>query len=244
VSGTVALAGWGHRVGAWDELAATGLDLDARALPGHEPGDGIAPGDCSLAAGAERVAGDWDLLLGWSLGGLAVLEALRSGRARTRALVLIATPPAFLASPAHPAGMDPAVFAEFRDGLAGDPLATLRRFHALQFHGDRAPRSVWAPARVRDRRLALEADPAVLAAWLAVLAGADLTPAPPELTVPTLVLHGAADRVVDPAAADFFAGCGDRVTTRILPGAGHAPHIAHPEETGSHIADFRHHLPR
>jgi pimeloyl-[acyl-carrier protein] methyl ester esterase len=237
-----ALAGWGHRATAWDALAAAGLALDTRALPGHEPGDPTAAGACTLRAAAERVAGEWDLLVGWSLGGLAVLEALRRGLARARGLVLIATPAAFLAGPHYPAGMDPAVFARFRDGLAQDAPATLRRFYTLQFHGDGAPRSAWAPAKIRGRRLALAADPAVLEAWLDVLAGTDLTAHPPALARPTLVIQGEADPVVAPEAADFLAGCGPRVAVHRLPGAGHAPHIAHPQETGERIARFAHEL--
>jgi pimeloyl-ACP methyl ester carboxylesterase len=36
----------------------------------------------------------------------------------------------------------------------------------------------------------------------------------------------------------FFRGCGAQVSGHIIDGAGHAPHIAHPEETGKRIDEF------
>jgi pimeloyl-[acyl-carrier protein] methyl ester esterase len=231
------MAGWGHTAEAWERLTVTGTEVHGLALPGHEPGGDHHP-ERSLAAAGQALAGDWEVVAGWSLGGLAALEALRLGTIRPRGLVLIATPPSFLARPSYPAGLAPDLLADFRSGLAADARATLQRFYALQFRGDRAPRSLWASASTRDRFLALAAEGTALARWLDVLAEADLTAAPPVLDLPVLVLHGDADAVVDPAALDFFAGYGARVTTHLIEGAGHAPHIAHAEETGNRIGEF------
>ncbi|HKJ71260.1 MAG TPA: alpha/beta fold hydrolase [Gammaproteobacteria bacterium] len=233
-----ALAGWGHRAACWDRLAVAGAELAPVCLPGHEPGPGAPAPDCSLAAAAGTLAGDWDVVMGWSLGGLAAVEAVRRGLVRPRGLVLVATPPSFLARPGYPAGQAPQVLAEFRAGLAREPLATLRRFYTLQFRGDRAPRSLWSPARARDRYLATAADPEGLAAWLDVLAAADLSAAPPALELPVLAIHGDADAVVDPAALDFFAAMGPGASVHRVAGAGHAPHITHAEETGRRIGEF------
>lgn len=233
-----ALAGWGHRAGCWEPLAVTGATLAGRSLPGHEPNAGEAPPDCTLAGAAAALAGEWDVVMGWSLGGLAALEAVRAGAVRPRGLVLLATPPSFLARPTYPAGLARETLDGFRTGLANDPPATLRRFYALQFRGDRAPRTRWASPRVRDRYLATPADAGVLSAWLEVLAATDLTAEPPVLDRPVLVLQGAGDAVVDPAAAAFFRGCGPQVTAHVIDGAGHAPHITHAEETGRRIGEF------
>ncbi len=235
------LAGWGHTTASWEPLAAVleglGLTLAGAALPGMD-GKEVAPESCTLGKAAACLPEAPDLLLGWSLGGLAVLEGIRQNRIRPGGLVLIATPPRFIGEPGYPAGMDPARFAAFREGIAEDYPATLRRFYALQFLGDRAPRSRWAAQSARDRFLAVGAGTTVLAAWLEALAAADLTSDPPELSAPTLVLHGAADAVVDPAALDFFRGCGPAVSGHTIAGAGHAPHISHPVATGQRIAEF------
>lgn len=241
----LAVAGWGHTPACWERLQPEGVELTGTALPGHAGADGEAvPGGPDLQGAADALAGDWGLLLGWSLGGLVALEAVRSGAVRPRGLVLLATPPSFLARATYPAGLDPAVFHRFRDGLDRDPAGTLRRFYALQFQGDRAPRSAWAPAATRDRLLATGTPPAVLAGWLEVLGEADLTAEPPRLDLPVLALHGSGDAVVDPAAVEFFLGCGPGVRAHVVRGAGHAPQITHPEETGQQIAGFARDLAR
>jgi len=232
-----AMAGWGHTACCWERLAVPGADMQALSLPDHEP-NGEEPGPCTLGEAAEALAGDWDLVAGWSLGGLAALEALRRNLIRPRGLILIGTPPSFLARPTYPEGQEATVLEAFRAGLADDPAATLRRFYALQFRGEQAPRSAWAPTSVRDRFLANRADPAALARWLDVLAATDLTAEPPALKLPVLVLHGEADAVVSPAAVAFFRNLGEAVSTHIVSGAGHAPHITHAEETGQRIGEL------
>ncbi|SCX92454.1 alpha/beta fold hydrolase [Thiohalorhabdus denitrificans] len=235
----LAVAGWGHTPACWERLQPEGVELTGNALPGHAAAEGEpVPGGPDLRAAANALAGDWGLLLGWSLGGLAALEAVRSGAVRPRGLVLLATPPSFLARATYPAGLDSTVFRRFRDGLDQDPAGTLRRFYALQFQGDRAARSAWAPTAIRDRLLAAGTAPSVLTGWLEVLGEADLTAEPPRLDLPVLVLHGSGDAVVDPAAVEFFLGCGPGVRAHIVRGAGHAPQITHPEETGQQIAGF------
>lgn len=231
-----ALAGWGHRAACWERLAVTGASLEALSLPGHEAAADRA--GCTLAAAAECLAGDWEVVAGWSLGGLAVLEALRRGLIAPRGLVLMATPPSFLARAAYPQGQPPAMLDDFRAGLLADPPATLRRFYALQFRGDEAPRRWWSPATARERFLATGADPQALAAWLDVLGAADLTAEPPALDLPVLVLHGDRDAVVAPSALAFFRDCGAQVSAHAVAGAGHAPHITHAEETGTRIGEF------
>lgn len=231
-------AGWGHRAAVWEGVTVAGGEIHGRALPGHEPEPGMPPPACTLESAAASWAGDWDVVMGWSLGGLAALRGVQQGQFRPRALILVATPPSFLERPGFPAGMPRTHLKGFQSGLNQDLLGTLRRFYALQFRGDRAPRSRWAPAEVRDRYLASDVDPQTLAGWLEVLADTDLTEEPPNLEMPALLIHGSEDAVVDPEAAQFFRDCGTQVSVATITGAGHAPHITHPQETGRRIGDF------
>ena len=224
-----ALAGWGHSAACWGPLAELGLPLHGEATADLAEPD--PPADAIARAGA-RLPAELGILMGWSLGGLVALEA----RARCEGLVLIATPPSFLARARYPAGMAEATFREFRAGVATDPQTALRRFYALQFQGDQALRSQWGAWR--DTVLDQQRPASALLGWLDALAVADLTAAPPSLAVPTLVLHGEADAVVDPAATDFFAELGPQVQVRRIPGAGHAPHISHPDEVAEAIGRF------
>lgn len=224
-----ALAGWGHTGECWEPLAELGMPVH-----GDSPADLAVPEPATEAipAAASALPAELGILMGWSLGGLVALEA----RERCQGLVLIGTPPSFLARTHYPAGMAEADFREFRAGVAADPAAALRRFYALQFQGDQAPRKLWGPWR--DRILDLGRPAVVLLGWLDALAAADLTAAPPRLEVPTLVVHGEADPLVDPVATEFFAGLGPEVSVRRIPGAGHAPHISHPEEVGEAVGRF------
>lgn len=189
-----------------------------------------------LATAVARAAGnlpqDLGILMGWSLGGQIAYRA----HSRCAGLVLIATPPSFLARPSYPAGMAEEVFREFRAAVAADPGSALQRFFALQFRGDEADRRQWAAWR--DAVLDWQRPAEDLVGWLDVLAATDLATDPDPLTVPTLVVHGEGDQVVDPAATQFFAGLGADVTVRPIAGAGHAPHISHPEEVAEAIGRF------
>ncbi|HEV8583917.1 MAG TPA: alpha/beta hydrolase [Methylomirabilota bacterium] len=58
------------------------------------------------------------------------------------------------------------------------------------------------------------------------------------VTAPTLVIWGKEDRLVPPVYADEFTRriAGARLTT--IDGAGHAPHVEHPDKVGRLIAEF------
>ena len=224
-----ALTGWGHTPECWEPLAELGMPVNGVAPPDlADP----RPPEGAIARAAGHLPEELGILMGWSLGGLVALEA----RQRCEGLVLIATPPSFLARPRYPAGMAEATFAEFRAGVASDPRAALRRFYALQFQGDAAPRGHWGGWR--DRILDWNRSADALLGWLDALAGTDLTERPPALQGPTLIVHGEADPVVDAVATEFFAERGPDVQVRRIPGAGHAPHISHPEEVAEAIGRF------
>lgn len=234
----LAMGGWGHRSAVWEALDLPGAEIQPRALPGHEPQPGAPPPECSLEAAAASCRGHWDLVMGWSLGGLAALHAIETGWLHPRALILVAVPPSFLERPGFPAGMPRSQLEELQQGLREDARGALQRFYALQFRGDRAPRSRWAPSEIRDRYLAYDADPEVLSAWLDVLADTDLVSRTPSLEVPVLAVHGSEDPVVSPDSCRFYRDCGWQVAVATIPGAGHAPHITHPHETGKRIGEF------
>ncbi len=71
------------------------------------------------------------------------------------------------------------------------------------------------------RRLAEPQDPAGWQAQAAASLGHDASARLPEITAPTLVLHGTADRVVDPRNADLLADRIDGARLETLRGLGH-----------------------
>lgn len=162
----VMLHGWGVNGAVFSSLLPylEGLDIrvvnlpgfgDAAAEPAHDHIDGLA------RALADKVPQD-AVWLGWSLGGLAATQAAIKGYGRPRALITLASSPAFVAD-AHWPGIKPMVLKQFAGALDGDLQQVIDRFLAIQAMG--AP-SAKADIKVLREKVAQRALPS-----LAALAG-------------------------------------------------------------------------
>jgi pimeloyl-ACP methyl ester carboxylesterase len=78
----------------------------------------------------------------------------------------------------------------------------------------------------------------VLAAGLAVLAGADLRGELSKVKQPALVLHGAHDRIVPPAAARRLAAALPNARFRLLRACAHAPFLSQPSRVAQALREF------
>lgn len=239
----VLVHGWGLHGGVWDSAAAV-LAERFRVTRVDLPGHGRSPLPAGtytldgLAAAVAAVAPPGATWIGWSLGGLVSLAAAAAGAAPRR-LVLVATTPRFVQAADWPHAMAPEVLAGFAADLARDYRATLLRFLALQSRGSERARE-----ELKDLRGRLfahgEPRPEALEGGLAVLRDSDLRPVLPQISVPTLWLHGARDNLSPAAAAAAAAGMMPRGSATVLPGAGHAPFLSHPGAFCAAIEDFLH----
>ncbi len=129
------------------------------------------------------------------------------------------------------------VFAEFSASLTRDVVATLRRFLLLQTQGDAQARQV---ARQLEAALILQAlpDGSVLIETLRWLQTTDLRAMLPEITQPTLVIHGDRDRIAAPAAGEYLAAQLPHARLALLAGAAHAPFISDPDAVCQLMRDF------
>lgn len=235
------LHGWGMNAAVWSEMAARlaqQFRLHCVDLPGH--GASPACGCCTLDALADLLAAELPqrvAVCGWSFGGQVALNwALRKPDQVAR-LVLLATTPRFVRGADWDCGIDAAVLDDFARGLADDYGATLQRFLALQTHGDAERRAVLR--RLRGLILARgEPDPAALVAALRLLRETDLRDRLPRITQPALILHGARDALVPPAAGACLQRMLPHATLEVLAGAAHAPFIAQPRHVARRIAEF------
>ncbi len=104
--------------------------------------------------------------------------------------------------------------------------------------------AVAARAAVRQLRAMLmehgEPEPAALRSGLQWLATADLRADLTAITAPALVLHGQHDRLAPPPAAEFLARQLPAARLELIPSAGHAPFLSHPDATWSALAEFLH----
>ena len=161
------------------------------------------------------------VLVGWSLGGMLLLEALSSllGPPPGR-LVLVGVPPVFTQRPDYPWGQPPAVIRAMRRALKEDPQQVLAEFAEQCLAPGEA-------ALVSQAREAFAAPAAVgtLAAGLDYLLHRDLRPLLPRLPAGAVVIQGQEDRIVPPAQGRFLQEQLAGARLNLLPGAGHLPFL-------------------
>ena len=216
-------------------------------LPGHG-GSEVGPGAYGafrltdevaawLAAVTDRPAD----VVGNSLGGLVATLVASRAPDGVRRLVLL--DPAGVDAP-QPSGLD-SLLAEGGptpggDGAANPLIPTTRaeydRLLDLAFEGDP---EIPGPARDVLARRARDRAP-FLRDLFANIQGdeGDLLPVLPTVRQPTLVVWGAADRVLSPSAGPVWADALPDARLVVLPGVGHAPMMEAPAETARLVADF------
>jgi pimeloyl-[acyl-carrier protein] methyl ester esterase len=233
------LHGWGSSAGVWSELAAR-LAPRFRVHAPDLPGYGAAPA-CdpytletlaeTVARGAPRRCG----VVGWSLGGEVALAWARRAPQQVERLALIGTTPRFTSRPGWPCATAPAVLREFGHRLAADRAGTLARFTAAQARGDaRAGRFAGRLGQLVEA----SATDGALAAGLDVLARADLRRELSRVRQPALVLHGARDRIVPPAAGRRLAAALPHARFTLLRSCAHAPFLSQPDRVARALREF------
>ena len=244
----VLLHGWSLNLRVWDSVArelTRRFRVIAIDLPGHGRSDWDGNAS-SPAAQAWRVhetlapLTERYTLVGWSLGGQFALDLAAAMPAGIERLVLVSTTPRFLAGPGWPFGTAPALLTRLAERLRAGDRRTIDDFLALQVRGN-APRT--GVRVLRSLRAALArhgaAQPAALVHGLQRLRDADLRPALPLVRVPSLVIAGTRDRIVQPGASRALAAlAGGRYLE--FDGAAHAPFLSHPRRFAHVVEGFVH----
>ncbi|WP_309109654.1 alpha/beta hydrolase [Saccharothrix sp.] len=234
----VLVHGWAQSGEAWShQLADPSFRAHALDLRGHgssdAPDDGY--GDSAVWARDLRAVLDHTgpaVLVGWSYGGLVITDYLRAfGTADVRGLVLVGAITEI--GRGRPGGATgPAMRAALPAALSEDPavaVPALAEFYEHQGRFD-GPTRQWmlgtalrVPARVRAALFRRDVGSAE------VLRAVDK---------PTLVVHGTADEVVDPAAGAYAAATIPGAELRHYENTGHAPFLERPERFNADLAAF------
>ena len=235
------LHGWGMNASVWSELAPA-LALHFRVhcidLPGHGASAMCAPYtlDGVVRALAARLPARVTVC-GWSLGAQIALVWARSMPLQVSRLVLIAATPRFVNGAGWSHGVAAGALDAFAADLQRDAAATLARFVALQAQGDDDTRDVLR--YLRARACAGPApDGEALAAGLRILRDSDLRDLLPHVRQPALILQGARDALVPPAAGRFLARALPAATLETMAGAAHAPFATRAARTALSIEEF------
>jgi pimeloyl-[acyl-carrier protein] methyl ester esterase len=235
----VLLHGWGSGAGIWDVLArrlAPHFRIHALSLPGYgaEPvhtARSLRAIVVAIAQAAPRRCG----VIGWSLGGEVALAWARCAQRQVQRLALIATTPCFTSRPGWPCATSRAVLNEFARFLATDRDGTLARFTAAQAKGDARARRV---ASVLHQFNVHGAPTDVLLAGLDVLTNTDMRRDLSLMKQPTLVMHGARDRIVPPAAGRRLAAALPDARFMLLRACAHAPFVSQPGRVAHVLREF------
>lgn len=183
------------------------------------------------------------LWLGWSLGGLFALHAAATRPGQVRGLAMIASSPRFVRAPDWPDAIAPALLHRFAEDLASDYSGTIDRFVALDLidrHAPSAGEDRGRPSPLRQAILARgEPSPAALDQGLALLETSDLRAYLPRIGQPALWLAGQRDRLVPLAAMQTAAAAMADARALVLPGTGHAPFLAEPEQVTTLIGSLQ-----
>jgi pimeloyl-ACP methyl ester carboxylesterase len=229
------------------DLAGGPYDLVTWDLPGHGDSPALPPGRLTLDLAADSLARvvrehatpDGVVLVGHSLGGVVTLAYLvrhaEQCRDVIRGVVLVSTPLMYFARSA--AGRWPGASVEARalgkvvqavvesdrfDRVVGRDVGTedlSLSYRLVRWGFGRRP----SPSQVRFvRDQVASISPEVRRDTYRIMAGYDLRPELPSVTVPALVVAGRRDRLVNPEEAREMARRLPRARLVELPDAGHA----------------------
>lgn len=165
------------------------------------------------------------VLVGWSLGGMLLLETLaRTPCPPPGGLVLVGVAPVFCRQPDHPWGQPPAVVRAMRRAINSDPHQVLEDFaHQCLAPGEGSFRSMAAAA------FGSPPPPENLAAGLDYLLRQDLRAHFSRIPPGALIIQGEEDAIVPPAQAHFLQEHLPGAKLHLIPGAGHLPFLTQAE---------------
>ena len=127
-----------------------------------------------------------------------------------------------------PTGIDP-----FVEGLRRNFEATIGQFV------DRClPETDSAPYRHWGRQILGRASQLSAIQLYECIYGVDISPQIPQLTLPTLVIHGELDAIVPVEAATWLASNLPNAHLQVFPDAGHVPTVTRPREVSEAINHF------
>jgi len=229
----VLLHGWGMNADVWEGILPV-LTKQFRVTLLDLPGHGRSLGSLAdyslqnLAATIDTGIPPNAMLVGWSLGGMIATQLTVNNPDNIRKLVLVASAPQFVRDDTWPDGTDADVLDSFADGLKQNYQQTIKRFIVIQAMGSEHAREQQHILRERVFRHG-NPQPAALEAGLAILRHTDLRPELAKITCPTLLVSGEHDALFRPDAAEKTRSMIAGACLSIIPGAGHAPFLSHPD---------------
>lgn len=186
------------------------------------------------------------ILLGWSLGSLVAIQVASRVSSIVDGLVLVSGTSRFageqsqvplkktsdkeatLAGTPDPVTMPASLVRKMKKRLRQNPEQTLTDFYQLMFSAAERARGVAGGIMDRHLRWGRVWDQAEAQAGLDFLLQADLRSELSRLNCPTLLLHGAEDKICPLQGARFMQGQLPLAQLISYPGVGHVPFLTNP----------------
>ncbi|MBB5893053.1 alpha/beta fold hydrolase [Kutzneria kofuensis] len=236
----VLIHGWSAAASSWGDVGAGRLRTFAVDLRGHGDSDRPAAGYHDAETWAGDVAAVLDVvgapavLVGWSYGGLVITDYLRRhGTAGVAGIVLVGAITEI--GRGHPGGrVGPAMRAALPAALSEDADVAVPALLELTRHMTGTP--LTGAALQAGLSVPLSVPPHVRAAMFQ--RDVDNAELLRSIDVPTLLVHGTADAVVDPRATEYAAGLIPGARTRWYEGIGHMPFVECVEDFTADLVTF------
>lgn len=233
--------GWGMNQAIWQpvlERLPGWIDPIVIDLPGH----GLAADGCfnhlqDLVDMLGDVTNSPSLWIGWSLGGLPVMQLALQRPQLIKGMMLVASSPCFVMRSDWHCGMRESVFDGFGAELATDFSGTIKRFLSLQVKGSESGRQILKQLRANVLNMPA-ANPRALMAGLQVLKQIDLRTRLVDIHSPVYWLLGEHDGLVQSSLAEELAHLMPDANVKVQKKAAHAPFLSHVDEFVQQLKHF------
>lgn len=233
--------GWGMNSMVWQPLIDNlpdWIDAECIDLPGHGAASQQVFNslDDLVAALAEKVSQPV-IWVGWSLGGLAVMQLALQYPEKVKAMLLVSSSPCFVHKADWLHAMDESVFDVFADELEKDFSGTIRRFLTLQVRSSESGRQVLKS--LREKVLAQPpANIEALRAGLNVLKIVDLRNQLKNIKQPVSWVLGGRDTLIKSTLSTQLKSITPTAKIKVFEQAAHAPFLSHQQQFSEQLISF------
>lgn len=233
----ILLHGWGSTANIWRPVVQQLNDHYECYLP-NLPGHGKSQlSQTRLETLAKELLTHIDhpaIWLGWSLGALIAMQAALIAPQQVQCLLIVSGTPAFVQCDGWNTAMSIEVFEQFRTAFIRNADKTLRRFIALQSHGDSQSR------QIIQQLAKVAANHSDAMTWgLETLQHENLLSDLSSIKCPVKCLYGKNDALVPVSLQDEMRTRLNASVT-VWPDTGHAPFLSRPNEFVSWIKEVTH----
>jgi len=173
-------------------------------------------------------------LVTWSMGALVALESISTPATGINRLIIISGTARFCSARDYQHGIPEQNLRAMTANLSGKPSETLKAF----FNDAMFPAANTAQLAGKRASKAIQLGIDCLKDGLVYLRRTDLRRKLPEISVPTLILHGAQDRIIPASAAEFLHRNITSSRLTIHAGEGHTLILDHPALIAEDIRTF------